>query len=146
MFIWIWKSKTQLLYTNLPRLIPGGYLEWIQIPTQHWVCTMIPVWAHKAHGTFLLSSWWFEQATVMRRRRRRWICKQVHERRETRRLWMDEQSKQTKNCGYKIVDFGWANPIVGFCFFSFFFTHVKMESKAGLEDFFCTLVVMAPHL
>jgi len=23
---------------------------------------------------------------------------------------------------------------------------VKMESKAGLEDFFCTLVVMAPHL
>jgi hypothetical protein len=35
--------------------------------------------------------------------------------------------------------------IVGF-FFPFFFTHVKMESKAGLEDFFCTLVVMAPHL
>jgi hypothetical protein len=62
---------------------------------------------------------------------------------------MDEQSKQTKNCGYKIVDTRlW---ILGehtqlWVFFSFFFTHVKMESKAGLEDFFCTLVVMAPHL
>jgi hypothetical protein len=31
-------------------------------------------------------------------------------------------------------------------FFPFFFTHVKMESKAGLEDFFYALVVMAPHL
>ncbi len=39
-------------------------------------------------------------------------------RRETRRLWMDEQSKQTKTCGYKIVDFGRANPIVGFFFLS----------------------------